>query len=374
MFRPFLSLYLLMLGADVTQVGIFFTADLAFSALLRPIGGWISDNLGRIPSVAIGSVIGLFSYVAFTLAPSWQWMVAFSFTFSAGRALVGPSFRAYTAESAPEGQTAETFGLVNGLFTICGIIGPVLGGWLVTAYGIRTMFWGAVGVMVIATGLRMYAARGESFRWERVQLSGLGGSMRGMFAMMFAGGAITWLVLSDGVADFGTSTYAELRPILFEQNGLTEANIGLLFSFHAMVYMLVSLFGSRLADRWSAVGALVFGRGIHVFSLGLLAFFPTPTMFWVYIALDALSFGLGDPAFDAMLANAAPKGNMGMTFGIFSTTISVFSMPAPYIGGLLWENVGTATPFLLGAAALGVAIVMLLVVLRPLMKASRSPT
>ncbi len=228
------------------------------------------------------------------------------------------------------------------------------------------MLWGAVGFMVIASVLRLWAAAGQPIRWERVQLGGLKTSLGGMFAGMVAGGLLTWLLLTDGLADIGITLYDNLRPLLLEEYGVNEAQIGLLFSWQATVYLLVSLFGSRMADRWNAVGTLAIGRLLQVASLVLLVSNPSIPTFFLYFALDGLAFGLGDPAFDAMLARSAPKGNLGMTFGMFRTAINVFSMPMPYLGSLLWERNTPTTPFWWGAGVLFAAGLLVWGKLKPL--------
>jgi MFS family permease len=78
-----------------------------------------------------------------------------------------------------------------------------------------------------------------------------------------------------------------------------------------------------------------------------------------------VGLGLGDPAFDAMLARSAPGGHMGMTFGLFRTATSFMAMPAPYLGGLLYGRVSSLTPFWSGAIFLLAAAVFTWFYLRP---------
>ena len=73
MYAPYEPLYLESLGAGVRQVGFFFTAQTIMSIAFRVLGGWISDNLGRLPTIALGSVFGLLAYLGYTLAPTWAW-------------------------------------------------------------------------------------------------------------------------------------------------------------------------------------------------------------------------------------------------------------------------------------------------------------
>ena len=103
-FRPFLSLYIIALGGTVVEVGIFFTIDTIVTALMRPFGGWLSDTIGRLQAVGIGTVFGLIGFVGYAISPTWQWLILFTFAMAGGRSLVGPSFSGFYCRSIPGRQ------------------------------------------------------------------------------------------------------------------------------------------------------------------------------------------------------------------------------------------------------------------------------
>lgn len=90
--------------------------------------------------------------------------------------------------------------------------------------------------------------------------------------------------------------------------------------------------------------------------------------FWLFAALTAVAFGIGDPAFDSFLAKATPPERLGLTFGLFSTALSLLTTPFPYLGSLLWAQAQPTTPFGLGAIFLFVAGVITWVWIRPFEK------
>ena len=65
-------IYLRELGADIRQVGLFFTISLVYPFILRIIGGWLSDSIGRLRALWLGSLAGTFAYIPYAIAPSWQ--------------------------------------------------------------------------------------------------------------------------------------------------------------------------------------------------------------------------------------------------------------------------------------------------------------
>ena len=53
MYGPLLPLYLKSLNASVVQIGLFFTLSQIVPLALQILGGWISDSLGRLRSIAM---------------------------------------------------------------------------------------------------------------------------------------------------------------------------------------------------------------------------------------------------------------------------------------------------------------------------------
>jgi MFS family permease len=68
MYLPILPLYLERLGANIQQVGLFYTLQLIGMVSFLILGGWVSDHIGRLPAIAFGRAIGFKSLViAYTL-------------------------------------------------------------------------------------------------------------------------------------------------------------------------------------------------------------------------------------------------------------------------------------------------------------------
>ena len=111
MYGPLMSLYVKDLGASVEQIGLFFTLASIIPLALQILGGWISDSIGRLRAIAIGSVVGVLAYVPLILASQWEWLLLAEGLSAITRALVGPSFDAFLAEQSSEATRARMFGV-----------------------------------------------------------------------------------------------------------------------------------------------------------------------------------------------------------------------------------------------------------------------
>src|SRR5512137_2734035 len=75
MYGPMLPLYVQNLGANIEQIGLFFTLSMIAPLLFQILGGWLSDATGRVRAMAIGSLAGLAGYLVFVFSPSWGWLL-----------------------------------------------------------------------------------------------------------------------------------------------------------------------------------------------------------------------------------------------------------------------------------------------------------
>ena len=75
MYESLMPLYLKDLNASITQIGLFFTLAQVVPLLLQILGGWVSDTLGRLRAIAIGSVFGVLGFIPLILADTWQWLL-----------------------------------------------------------------------------------------------------------------------------------------------------------------------------------------------------------------------------------------------------------------------------------------------------------
>ena len=251
MYYPILPLYLESLGATVQEVGVFFTLQVVLAICFRILGGWISDHMGRLPTIALGSIFGMGAITGYTLAPTWEWAALGALMAAVGSSLVGPSFQAFIAEQAPEGRMSSTFGLINGLFLICAVIGPPVGGYMADHVGFKTMMWVATAIFYSATAMRVWMAWGSRFEVKDLQPSQLARDMRVTLGLLVGGGVLTWLFLIDGLSDAGNQVAFPFLPKYITQiRDMPKTTYGILMALTSLVSALAMWPCGRLAGRW----------------------------------------------------------------------------------------------------------------------------
>ncbi|HUL24045.1 MAG TPA: DHA2 family efflux MFS transporter permease subunit [Thermodesulfobacteriota bacterium] len=152
------SLGLLMYSIDSTAVAVAFpnfikdfdtnilwaawTISIYLIAVtsVMPLMGNLSDGFGRKKVFLISLSLFTASSFACGLAPNIYSLVAFRFLQGVGGASFLPTAAGIVSDQFPENRE-RAIGLFTSIFPIGGIVGPNLGGWIVSRYSWRYIFY-----------------------------------------------------------------------------------------------------------------------------------------------------------------------------------------------------------------------------------------
>jgi len=369
MYDGLLPLYLKDLSADITDIGLFFTLSMIVPLFLQILGGWVSDSLGRLRAIAIGSIFGTIGFIPLVLADRWEWLLLATAIGAVARSLVGPSFDAFIAEHSTEQNRGKVYGISQAIFMIVAVVGPPLGGLLTGAYGFKLMLFVA-GVfyfiaMIMRLGMAREAAKGEKASGEKRSLSfaSLKTNMGVMIGMIFSGGLLTWMLITDGLRDVSFQFSGSLFPVYMQEvGGLSYQQIGWVTSVFGLFMMLSTIPGGWLSDKAGERVGIALGMILMSAALFLLvAIAPLGAsgqwLYYVGWGLAGLGAGVSQPAYSSLISKAVPKEQRGLAFGFLSTSLGVVSLPAPWIGAQLWDKFGPTSPFTITAAVLMLSVI-----------------
>jgi DHA1 family tetracycline resistance protein-like MFS transporter len=359
MYGPLEALYLKDLGAEVGQIGLFYTLSQIIPLLLQILGGWISDSLGRLKAIAIGSVVGIFVYVPLLLANRWEWVLVSSALSAVTRSLIGPSFDAYIADQSVPENRARLFGITQTLFGVVSVVGPIMGGYLVEVYSFKGMLLVAAIMYISATIIRVSMARkvtqGQVGEAPKLTFASLKSNLGAMVGLILAGGLLTWILITDGIRDiFFNMSFSFLSVFMQDIAQLSISQIGIMNSIFGVSMMVVMIPSGWLADKVGERINIMISFFLMAISITLIAIMPPASQAWIYAlgwVIAGIAIGLSTPAYQSLISKAVPRHLRGVAFGLFSTSLGLVSLPAPMIGGYLWEHVSPQFPFFLTAAA-----------------------
>ncbi len=225
-----------------------------------PLMGNLSDAFGRKRVFLISLILFTASSVACGLAPNIYFLVAFRFLQGVGGASFLPTAAGIVSDLFPE-HRARAIGLFTSIFPIGGILGPNLGGWIVSQYSWRYIFYINLPIGIILIVLIMILLE-DSKSLSRPHIDFKGASL------FF--GAIIFLMLSLTLTAENFSIFFLLLAIIF-----------LLFSFF-FIYLFFEqekkesnpILDVALLRSRPFLAANLYNMMVGVGFLGIFAFIP----------------------------------------------------------------------------------------------------
>jgi MFS family permease len=178
-----------------------------------------------------------------------------------------------------------------------------------------------------------------------------------MLGLIVGGGVLTWLFVADGIRDVAFFLTTQLESLYFAEVGnLNPQQIGWLGAVNNTALVITLPVAGWLSDKISERRAIIIG--LLTQSTGYFLLLRGVTQFSFAVSWAVLGIGLGIimPAFEALISKAVPSENRGITYGLFWTSISLFTLPAPYLGSMMWERISPQAPFIFTGSMLIIAV------------------
>jgi DHA1 family multidrug resistance protein-like MFS transporter len=335
---PFLALYMQQLGvtepADIAMwTGATLGVTPAITAFCAPFWGRIGDRFGRKVLVQRSLVSGIVVMVLMAYATR-PWHL---FALRAVQGLVagyGPLTLAMAAASVPQQRLARAIATVQTAQRMGPAIGPVVGGLLASAFGLRQVFLVAAGVYVAASLIMAVfyvepsGRSGDGRRPERVPFRNVLAFENFLLLMV----VIFGLQLVD--KSFGPVLLLYLNQLGY---GAEQAAVlaGLLFSVLAVAGAAGNQLAAALLKRMTARAVI---DAAVLTAAAALAAFALRGELWVLvtaIAIFGASVGTAMTAAFTAAGSVIPRHVHGVSFGFLSSASLVGFAVSPIVSGLV---------------------------------------
>jgi MFS family permease len=357
MIYPLLPVFLTsVLGAGPAALGMIEGVAESTASLLKLYSGYLSDRVKRrkgwvVAGYSLSNVIR--PLIAF--AGSWVQVLALRFSDRVGKGLRTSPRDAMIADSTPPEFRGMAYGFHRAMDHGGAIVGPLLATGLLLLYqdSISTVFLfsfipGTLAVVLLLVGLR-----------ERVSAPRTGGRT---FSFRSA-----WTEMPDGFRKYlliiliftlGNSTDAFLL-VRAQALGVPIALLPTIWVALHVVKMAFSVPGGMLSDRLGRKRVIVTGWVVYALVYAGFAFASRQWHVWALFATYGIYFGLTEGVEKALVADLAPAHLRGSAFGLYHLTVGIGAFPASLVFGLVWERLGAAAAFGMGAGLALLSSVML---------------
>jgi DHA1 family tetracycline resistance protein-like MFS transporter len=349
---PILGRYAERFGASGLEVGLLFASFSLAQLVCAPLLGRLSDRIGRKPVIMIsllGTAVG--SFVTGAAGALWVLFL--------GRILDGASgasvavAQGAVTDLAPPSERPRLLGLLGAAFGVGFVIGPALGG-LASLGGEHIPFFVA-GTVALINAVVAWRRLPET-RPADVRLAAREAAKNDTEAKVrlwgLAVAGFTAIVAFSGFE----ATFSLLAGDRFR---LTEGGVAAIFVGVGIVLVgvqggLIRPINARLGTQRSLqVGLVLNSAGLIVLSAA-----ENWPLLIVALALLTVGQGLVTPNLSSLVSGRVPDHRRGEALGFQQGVNAIGRVAGPALAGVLYDHVSIGSPYLVGGALCGIALVL----------------
>lgn len=350
---PLWPLYIINLGASMTELGFVFGLSNAVGALLQVPSGMLSDRYGRRCLHALGSCLSVLPPFFYALARSWAELIPWVLLSGVAMGLYAPLRFSMIADETSVEQRARAYSWANIAFLVGPTIGPSLGGIVADTYGIRASFY--------VTGL-LLAGSFATTLWLTETHNPNGARRRGKGTVSLTVPVLSTALLAlfgvNAVQGVAVGLFSPVTPVFVTDRFAVDLTfVGALYAVgFGLSSLLGQIPGGRIADRWD--------RRMIVVTTGIAS-----APFWALFALSASAgelmaymclangvLSLSWPALQALAMELTPRSSWGFVNGLTSSGFWAGMTVGSTMSGFIWDAMGANVPYYVSALVMLVSV------------------
>lgn len=302
MLIPELPAYLTTLGGE-SYKGLIIALFTLTAGISRPFSGKLTDTIGRIPVMAVGSLV---CFVCGFLYPLLTTVLGFLLLrlihgFSTGFKPTATS--AYVADLVPSERLGEAMGVHGVCFSTGLAIGPAIGSAITANFSINALFYcsslfALLSILILANMKETLAGK------ERFQPSHLKMQKSDLIERQVLPAAL--IVLLSYIS------YGAILTVISDwSNHLGTTNKGMFFMVFTLASVAIRFIAGKVSDRYGRVVILKISLFILMLSLFGIAFANSTLSLMAASTVYGIATGMLSPSVSAWTIDLSKPGYRG---------------------------------------------------------------
>ena len=335
MIYPVWPLFVRSLGANMSVLGFLDGLGDTLVSISQAISGYISDRIQkRKIFVWIGYLMGGISRIGYSLSKNWVHLIPFRILDRAGKIRSAPR-DAIIADLSTDKDRGENFGFLRMMDNLGAVVGILLCILLVNFLGFKKLFLLAsipslIGVILILIFIKEQK-RDSTKIFKGISLKSFTPQFRYFLILssIFSLGAFSYSFLLVFAREFGFKT--GFIPVLY-----------LIFTATAVLFSIP--FG-KLSDKIGRKKVLEISFFFWILVCLIFLFFKNYFGIILAFIFYGLHKGALEPSQRAFVSELVPQEIRASALGGYQMIVGLFSLPASFLAGILWDKIGIFAPF-----------------------------
>ncbi len=347
---PYLSVYIVALGASATQLGIVNSIGMFIAGLFGPFTGWFIDRIGPKKIYLAGISFMAVCYLTYGLAQGWVVTIIAMVGYWLGYATSIHSCATICGNCLVNRDRATGMMLCETVTAgLLGMAGPILATWLVSRFGginpagIRPLFFS--GLVITMGAFVLVLTQLSSRTWTKIDAKRAGLFVE--ISQVFKNGRYLkrWIVIS-AVTQLPLGMIFPFSQVFAHKvKGADAFTLGAMVTGSALSSIIFAIPLGRLADRVGRKKVLFITIPLFLFSNLALIVAPTRAFLILAGVLQGFYY-LGAPIAAAIERELVPPEHMGRWVGITRFSKMTLSAVLALSAGLLWDKFGPQSIFI----------------------------
>ncbi|NJM94597.1 MAG: MFS transporter [Cytophagales bacterium] len=330
------------------------------AGLSRPFSGKLTDALGRLPVMVVGSVVCVVCGVLYAFANTVFLLLLLRFFHGFSTGFKPTATSAYVADLVPDHKRGEAMGILSMAGGAGMAAGPAVGSLITQASTIHWMFvassLAALVSVVVILGMKETLEQPKPFHLSLLRI-GWGDVYEPR---------VLWPALVMVFTTFAFGAVLTLIPDYSRQIGVI--NKGLYFSIFTVSSLFVRIMGGRLSDRHGRPVVVLFAVACVVASLLLLALYTERWSFFLSAVLFGFGAGTNAPTLFAWTTDLADPQRRGRAMAMVYIALELGIGLGSLVSAWVFDNQVDQMPAALLVSALVCALAVVLLVAQRLIK------
>jgi len=352
---PFLPVFLNRdLNISVGAVSVLYFTSGILGTVSVFLVGWLSDKFGRKLIYLFGNSAHVIVPAALTRLNAFGQLLPLMSISGVMESAERTSQTTIIADQVEESKRNTGYGIGRIIGNAAWIVAPMLGGILLAERGFGQLF--VISAILGLLGLALFIVLVPESRKTGLEKPSLPKinvlKDRDLFVLCVA---------SMFSMLFYTQFYSLLPIFASQVRGLSEIEIGLLFSASGATVVVLQLPTSSWLERLPRKTGYILG--VVIMAAGITSLALAPSFNWLIFAVVIMTIGenMFFPIASAFVAEIAPEAERGTYFGAFSLFLSVGGNVSPLLGGTIWQITGNPfLPWLLSPIYAGISVALAL--------------
>lgn len=356
MLFPFFSLYITQkFNVGMTEAGIVL-GIFALSGLFgQMIGGALTDKFGRRNLIIFGLIFSALSTLTLGLVKEFSVLIPLAVVIGLLSDMAGPAHGAMIADILPEQKRQEGFGILRVVGNMAWIIGPTIGGFVAAKSFLALFIIDAIISCFVALLFFLFISETKPEVHEEHKQESLFKTFLGYGKVVTNKAFMAFLVALILMGLVYQQMYNSLSVYLRDVHHIDPSGYGFLLTASAVVVILFQFSVTRYIKNKAPFVIMAVGTLFYMIGFSMFGFVNVYWMFVAAIIVVTMGEMLVVPTSQVLVAGFAPEDMRGRYMGVFGMTWSIPGVVAPYLAGVILDNLDPNLLWYIGGILCAVA-------------------